>query len=304
MKSPSSFSLTLLFCVLCSFPAFSQEKPRALSDTARWAAVVNEQYWIQPDITYAVANNYTLKLDVWQRKDAKTPAPTLIYYHGGGWIFGDRTGATLLFLPFLEMGWNVINVEYRMASVSLAPAAVEDCRCALRWAVRNAKQYNIDTSRIVLTGHSAGGHLSLITGMLPEGTGLDNNCDGTEKLKVAAIINWYGMSDVADLIQGPNRKNYAVMWMGSQPDPVAIAKRVSPLTYVRAGLPPILSIHGDADAVVPYDQSRRLHQALAAAGVPNELVTIKGGGHGQFTDAELEDAYEKIDAFLRAHGLR
>jgi acetyl esterase/lipase len=91
--------------------------------------------------------------------------------------------------------------------------------------VRNAKQYNIDTDRIVLTGHSAGGHLSLITGMLPEGTGLDNNCDGTEKLKVAAIINWYGISDVTDLVQGRNHRNYAVMWMGSQPDPLTIAKR-------------------------------------------------------------------------------
>ena len=146
----------------------------------------------------------------------------MIYYHGGGWIFGDRIGATLLFLPYLEMGWNVINVEYRMANVSLAPAAVEDCRCALRWAVRNAKQYNIDINRIVLTGHSAGGHLSLITGMLPEGTGLDNNCDGTEKLRVAAIINWYGISDVADLVQGRIQKNYAVMWMGSQPDPLRL----------------------------------------------------------------------------------
>jgi acetyl esterase/lipase len=303
MKSVLRFFLILLLCGLCSLPAFSQDKTTALSATARWASTIAEQYWIQPDITYGVVNNYTLKLDVWQRKDAKTAAPTLIYYHGGGWIFGDRTGATLLFLPYLEMGWNVINVEYRMASVSLAPAAVEDCRCALRWAVRNAKQYNIDTDRIVLTGHSAGGHLSLITGMLPEGTGLDNNCDGTEKLRVAAIINWYGISDVTDLVQGRNRRNYAVMWMGSQPDPLTIAKRVSPLTYVRAGLPPILSVHGDADPVVPYDQSARLHQALTAADVPNELVTIKGGGHGQFTDAELENAYQKIRAFLRSHGL-
>ena len=140
--------------------------------------------------------------------------------------------------------------------------------------------------------------------MLPEGTGLDNNCDGAEKLKVAAIINWFGISDVADLVQGPNQKNYAVMWMGSQPDPLAIPKRVSPLTYVRAGLPPILSVHGDADPVAPYEHSVRLHEALSEAGVPNELVTIKGGGHGQFTNAELEDAYQKISAFLHAHGLK
>lgn len=304
MKLALSFYLTLLLVVLCSVPAYSQDKTAGLSDTARWASTINEQYRIQPDIIYGVANNYTLKLNVWQRTNQRTAAPTLIYYHGGGWIFGDRTGASLLFLPFLEMGWNVINVEYRMASVSLAPAAVEDCRCALRWAIKNAKQYNIDTDRIVLSGHSAGGHLSLITGMLPDGTALDNNCDGTEKLKVAAIINWYGISDVADLLAGPNRKNYAVMWMGSQPDAATIANRVSPLTYVRAGLPPILSIHGDADPVVPYDQSTRLHKALTAVGVRNELVTIKGGAHGQFKDAELEYAYQRINAFLHAQGLQ
>ncbi len=140
--------------------------------------------------------------------------------------------------------------------------------------------------------------------MLPDGTGLDNDCYGDEKLKVAAIINWYGISDVADLIRGPNLKNYAVMWMGSQTDQLAVAKRVSPLTYVRAGLPPILSIHGDADPVVPYEQSIRLHKALTAAGVPNELVTIKGGSHGQFNESEVEDTYGKIHAFLRSHGLQ
>jgi acetyl esterase/lipase len=292
-----------LFCALCSLQAAAQDGAIPLSPAARWASTISEQYLIYPDVTYGMANNYTLKLDVWQRKDAKKPAPTLIYYHGGGWIFGDRTGATLLFLPYLEMGWNVINVEYRMASVSPAPAAAEDCRCALRWAVRNAKQYNIDTDRIVLTGHSAGGHLSLMTGMLPGGTSLDHNCYGDEKLKVAAIINWYGISDVADLITGTHLKNYAVMWMGSQPDQSAIAKRVSPLTYVRSGLPPIISIHGDSDTVVPYEHSARLHKALTAAGVPNELVTIRGGWHGQFTDRELEQAYGKIHAFLCAHGL-
>lgn len=299
MKNILRFSLVVFLG--CVFTA--QIRAQSASPTEQWASTIANEYEIHPDITYGVANNYTLKLDLWQNKIAKAPVPTVIYYHGGGWVFGDRTGATLLLMPYLQLGWNVINVEYRMASVSLAPAAVEDTRCALRWAVRNAQQYNIDTKKIVLTGHSAGGHLSLITGMLPESTGLDNECYGDEKLKVAAIINWYGISDVYDLIQGPNLKSYAMMWVGSQPDAPAIAKRVSPLTYVRAGLPPIISIHGDADPVVPYAQSVRLHKALDAAGVPNELVTIKGGSHGQFTEAQDEFAYEKIRAFLRAHQL-
>src|ERR1700685_3740662 len=102
MKSAIRFSLILLFCWLCSSAVFSQDKTTALSVTARWASTVAEQYWIQPNITYGVANNYALKLDVWQRKNAKAATPTLIYYHGGGWTFGDRTGATLLFLPYLQ----------------------------------------------------------------------------------------------------------------------------------------------------------------------------------------------------------
>ena len=297
-------AILLLCCTLFAPYAAGQiSAPTKLSPAQDWAATASNHYLIFPDVQYGYANNYSLKLDVWQRKDATTPVPTVIYIHGGGWVFGDRTGATPMFLPYLEMGWNVVNVEYRMASVSLAPAAVEDTRCALRWVIRNAKQYNIDVDRIVLTGHSAGGHLSLITGMLPQGSALDNECTGDEKLRVAAIINWYGISDVGDLLQGPNQKNYALMWMGSQKDAQAIAKEVSPLTYVRSGLPPILSIHGDADPVVPYEQSVRLHKALTAAGVPNELVTIKGGGHGWFTDERTRFAYEKLHSFLRAHGL-
>jgi acetyl esterase/lipase len=273
------------------------------SEPARWAASVAGQYLIYPDRVYGVANNYQLKLDVWQKQNTKEPAPTLIYIHGGGWIFGDRTGATLQFLPYLEMGWNVVNVEYRMASASLAPAAVEDCRCALRWVVQHAAEYNVDINRIVLTGHSAGGHLALTTGLLTPEAGLDNQCFGTEPLKVAAIINWYGISDVADLIAGPNLRNYAVQWLGSQPDRAAIAKRVSPLAYVHGGNPPVLTVHGDADPVVPYLQAVRLHQALTQAGVKNELVTIHGGGHGEFTPEQVLDAFVKINAFLKAQGV-
>ncbi len=271
----------------------------AQTPTSPFSTDAGARYWVQPDIVYGSANNTPLKLDVWYPNAVKSPTPTLVYIHGGGWIFGTKETSVLEFLPFLEKGWRVVNVEYRMASNSHAPAAVEDTRCALRWVFQNAKQWNFDTTKIVLTGHSAGGHLSLITGMLPKGTTLDNNCYGDEDLKVAAIINWFGISDVNDLIDGPNVKNYAMMWMGSQKDPAEIARSVSPLTYVRAGLPPIISIHGDKDNVVPYSQSVRLHKALTEAKVKNELVTISGGGHGDFTRAEFIRAYDAIWKFLK-----
>jgi acetyl esterase/lipase len=287
--------LSSVLLVLFSFFAVNAQ------DHSAWATDVGSRYWVQPDIVYQGANNQSLKLDVWYQHDVKTPSPTLVYIHGGGWIFGTKEGSVLQFLPFLEKGWTVVNVEYRMASSSLAPAAVEDTRCALRWVYRNAAQWHFDTSKIVLTGHSAGGHLSLITGMLPEGTGLDNQCYGDEKLNVAAIINWYGITDVNDLIKGSNLKNYAVQWMGSQQNAEEIARRVSPLTYVRAGLPPILTIHGDKDDVVPYSHATRLKEALDNAKVPNQLLTIKGGGHGGFSQADYVKSYETIWAFLRQY---
>jgi len=209
-------------------------------------------------------------------------------------------------LPYLHMGWAAVNVEYRLADVSKAPAAVEDCRCALRWILRNAKEYNIDPSRLVVTGHSAGGHLALTTGMLLESDGLDNDCasDGKEpEPRVAAIVNWYGATDVGDLLAGKNRKNYALEWFGSGLNKEQIAREVSPLTYVRKDNPPMITIHGELDDVVPYDHAVRLHTALGRAGVPNQLITVKGGGHGQFADVENRRAYDAIRAFLAKYNL-
>ena len=267
---------------------------------------IGDRYWMQPDVVYGSANNTPLKLDIWYPRDNPKPTPTLVFIHGGGWIFGSKEGAVYQLLPYLERGWRVVNVEYRMAGNSLAPGSVEDTRCALRWVYRNAKQWNFDTSKIVLTGHSAGGHLSLITGMLPDGTALDNRCYADAKygdvpMKVAAIVNWYGISDVNDLIQGPNLKNYAVMWMGSMPNAAEVAKSVSPLTYVRAGLPPIITIHGDKDDVVPYAHATRLHDALAKTSNVNKLITVKGGGHGMFAQADYVTAFDEIWQFLKVN---
>jgi acetyl esterase/lipase len=268
-----------------------------------FAAKTQVGYRTFPNLTYVTANNYDAKLDMYQARDASTPQPTVIYIHGGGWTGGSKEASILSLLPYFEMGWNVVNVEYRLARVSLAPAAVEDCMCALRWVIHNAKQYNVDINRIVVTGNSAGGHLALTTGMIPAEAGLDRECPGPEALKVAAIVNWYGITDVADLLDGDNMKTYAVTWLGSMPNRVEIAKRVSPLTYVRPGLPPILTIQGDADPTVPYSHSLRLQAALEKAGVPNKLVTVPGGLHGNFKPEEYPRLYGEIRDFLTKYNL-
>ncbi len=274
-----------------------------LTGPASWSVQAGSDYRVVPNITYLVANGYEAKLDVYSRKDTETLRPTLVYIHGGGWVGGTKESSVLALLPWMEMGWNVVNVEYRLARISLAPAAVEDCLCALRWVAANAKQHGFDTNRIVVSGGSAGGHLALTTGMIPESAGLDRECPGVPLPKVAAIVNWYGITDVNDLLDGANRKTYAVAWLSSMPDREAIAKRVSPLTYVRAGLPPILTIHGDADPTVPYSHATRLQQALEEVGVKHRLFTVPGGKHGGFTAEEMQKIHAAIREFLTEIGL-
>jgi acetyl esterase/lipase len=296
----SSFARTL--ALIAAGLLLSAPSPAA-DDVMDWAAVLGNEYRVLPNITYQVGNQYESKLDVYLPRNGAKPAPTVVYIHGGGWVGGTKESVVLRLLPYMKLGMAVVNVEYRLARVSLAPAAVADCRCALRWVVEHAEEHGFDTSRIVVTGGSAGGHLSLTTGMLDSSAGLDNECPGNKPLKVAAIVNFYGITDVNDLLGGPNEKSYAVRWLGSLADAQQVARRVSPLTYVRKGLPPILTIHGDADPTVPYQHAVRLKQALDAAGVPNELLTIPGGKHGGFTNEETLQIQKTIDQFLTKHGI-
>lgn len=276
---------------------------RGQTPASDWAAVVGNEYRVTTNVTYLTASNWEAKLDVY-RPRTPGPHPTVLHIHGGGWVGGSREGVVLRTLPFLQMGFAVVNVSYRLARVAPAPAAVEDCFCGLRWIARSAKDYELDLSRIIVTGYSAGGHLALTTGMVPASAGLDRQCPGPPELpRVAAVVNWYGITDVVDLLDGQNMKTYAVSWLGSLPDREAVAKRLSPLTYVRRDLPPILTIHGDADPTVPYSHATRLHASLENAGAVSELVTIPKGRHGGFPRVEQLRAFAAVRTFLTKHHL-
>ena len=299
MRTASLVGLITFLTAALPATAFAQ-----LSPSATWATHAANNYQTAANLTYLTASNFESKLDIYYRRGVTTPQPTIVYFHGGFWAAGAKEGALMILMPWLEMGWNVVNVEYRLARVAPAPAAVEDGLCALRYLAAQAKTYNIDTNRIVVTGESAGGHLSLTSAMIPESAGLDRQCAGATPVpRPAAAINWFGVTDVGDVIDGPNRANAAMTWLGSLPNRNEIARRVSPLTYVRAGLPPILTIHGDADRVVPYQHAVRLHDGLTKAGVPNQLLTIPGGGHGNFTPEQRTTIYVTVREFLAKHGL-
>jgi acetyl esterase/lipase len=302
----------LVFVSLLFVPPTSLAQTQS-SAPDKWVDYASGDFDILPNITYSIANATELKLDLYLPKKRTPSVPTLILFHGGGWVAGMKERNVFQLLPYLSLGWAVVNVEYRLARTSLAPAAVEDCRCALRWVTIHAKEYSFDTTRIVLTGGSAGGHLALITGMLPVHSAFDRQCptdesvrwrEGTEPpVNVAAIVNWFGITDVGELLAGPNAKHYAVEWFGSLANREELARQLSPISYVRAGLPPIITIHGDEDDIVPYGQAVRLHAALEKARVPNHLITIQGAKHGGFSRQDLVNSFASIREFLRKNNI-
>jgi len=296
-----------------------------LDPVTKWATNLQYDGFASLNIAYQEANNVDLRLDVITAGPRSVARPTLINFHGGGWLEGSKDGELLYLLPYLARGMNVVNVEYRMSPQSLAPAAVEDSRCALHWVYDHAAKYGFDTSKIVVEGHSAGGHLALMTGLLRPSDGFDNECrrlsnpevpeaedqwrQGTiHDVKVAAILNFFGPVDLTKLIEGPTTRNFAVRWFGGLPNRMELAKEVSPITYVRPGSPPVITIMGDKDPAVPYSQGASLHEALDRAGVPNQFVTIHGAGHGStkpyaWNREQTLEAQQAVFAFLEKQGI-
>ena len=269
------------------------------------------EYQAQANVTYAVAGGVELKLDLYKPRAAGPPRPVLVFVHGGGWVSGAKEDAVLWLVPWLQAGWAAVNVEYRLARVAHAPAAVEDVRCALRWVDRYATDHGLDPARIVMSGDSAGGHLALMAALAPESAGLDRGCTvpypagsnswlsaPARDVKPAAVVAWYPITDVAAMLAGEGGRGYAIEWVGNRRDADAAAALVSPVRYVAAGGPPVITVHGDADKVVPYSHATKLHAALDKAGVKNRLITIPGGGHGRFPPAEMDRAYDAIEAFV------
>jgi acetyl esterase/lipase len=280
---------TLLLCIP-AVKGFGQNFSRGIAANYRIAA----------DVTYMKSGAWEGKMDIYARRGAG-PQPTLIWIHGGSMPAGTKDGQLFSLMPYLESGWNVVNLEPRLQGVTLAPATLQNTWCALRWVIHNAAMYGFDPTKIVISGASSGSWFAVTAAMTPQFEHWDEACAGNEIPRVAAVVNWYGNWDFADILQGANKKDYAAGWVQNLPNPLEIARMLAPV--VNASTPPTISIHGDADPTVPYTQSVRLHEALKAAHVKEQMITIPGGKHGGFSRAENERAFAAIEAFLKSQSL-
>jgi acetyl esterase/lipase len=279
--------LTLIGVLVFSFATgFAQTtstvSPQVSDSSKIKPVVVPPGFTSQLNVVYAKVNDWEGKMDLYLPASSGKPTPVIINIHGGGWNHGtkEEQGG---FTPYFKAGFAVANIEYRLTSQATAPAAIEDTRCALIYLIKNANALHLDPNKIVIMGGSAGGHLALMGGLLQNNHIFDTNCMGVENINVAAIIDKYGIADVNDWAYGPYIKSKsATNWLGAKKEDQNFIKSVSPISWVKSTSPPVFIVHGDADPTVPYQESVALHQALLAAGVKTEFITIPGGLHGKF----------------------
>jgi acetyl esterase/lipase len=238
-----------------------------------------------PGLIYGSAGGVELTLDLyhpdlpagWPR-----PIPAVIYMHGGGWVRGSSgsPSGVAFALEMAAEGLAVACVNYRLAPRFPAPAAILDCKTALKWLKAHGTQYGIDPDRVVAMGNSAGGHLAAMLALTRPEDGFDPHTFPAVDCSVAACVDLCGIADVAALLGADEPPIWAQAWIpDSTPDRMDLARRCSPVTYVHAQASPTLILHGDADESVPYDQSVDLERCLREAGAAVQLVTIPGAGH-------------------------
>ncbi|KTE22790.1 hypothetical protein ATE67_02400 [Sphingopyxis sp. H050] len=256
------------------------------------------------DIVYREIGARSLHLDAYIHPGSRdAPTPVIVYFHGGGWSKGARPSDADSFRAYIEAGFSVIAVEYRLAGEAPAPAAVQDARCALGWVRANAVRLRFDPERIVVFGTSAGGHIALMAGLLPEGNDIDaRQCEAAPR--PAAILDFFGPTDLAALrpVTGDLHPSVA-NWIGKRGDASEMAQHMSPVNWLTKDSPPIFIVHGDADPVVPISQSIDLEQRLTRLGVSHDYVTVERGGHGKFDPEGKALVNARLMKFLCLHKL-
>ena len=252
---------------------------------------------ITRDIVYGTADGVSLRLDA-AIPDTPGPHAAVVMVHGGAWQAGDKTHFRSLFEPFSRAGYAWFSINYRLAPKYKFPACVDDVETAIRWVKAHAAEYHVDPDRIALLGESAGGHLVELVAA---------RAAADSPLRPAAVVALYAPSDLpalatSNLARGMNVTPILKALFGrSEIDADAITqlKAASPLTYVHAGLPPFLLLHGTSDLLVPIGQSIAFQSACQAVGVPCDLVTIRNGPHGMMLWNLIDPTYkQRILTFL------
>jgi acetyl esterase/lipase len=230
------------------------------------------------DLPYREGPNLHWRLDLALKKEnGLKPRPAIVVIHGGGWREGDKSsfasrdhGLPGNIEDFADLGFVAVTINYRLAREAPFPAALEDCKCAVRWLRAHAKDYNVDPNRIGAYGNSAGGHLALMLGMVGKEGNLESNGPYHEQSsRVQAVVSDSGQVDLLYQYEHGQLKQVVGEFLGGPPDGARIAlyRKASPICQISSAVPPLLLIYGVADGQVPVETADQFVVALDRAGL-------------------------------------
>jgi acetyl esterase/lipase len=245
------------------------------------------------NLSYVADGHERQKLDLYLPKTKKR-VPLIIRVHGGAWRAGSKehTGP----LDYLDDGYAVASINYRLSQHAVFPAQIQDCKAAVRYLRANAQKYNLDPNHFGVWGASAGGHLVALLGTTGDVNEFDVGENLTVSSRVQAVVDYFGPTDFLQMdehrpLDGqvhntPDSPESQLIGGYIQDNKDKVAK-ANPITYMTKDDAPFLIVHGDMDPLVPHHQSELLEAALKKAGVPVSFYTVKGAGHGGFKDPNV-----------------
>lgn len=274
-------------------------------------SVAAQEITIFPNLTYAEVGEIKLQLDLAMPKEGDGPFPGLVLIHGGGWVGGNRHAFRQKAEEAARLGYVAATISYRLTNPDKVtgkpehpfPAQIHDCKAAVRWLRAHARDYKLDPQRIGVMGASAGGHLSLLVGLTDPQDGLEGESGPQDvSSRVHAVVNIFGPTDLLRTYEtSPGGVGFLKALCNGTPDESAeLYKQASPVHYVTKDDPPVLTLHGEKDTLVPLEQAELLDAKMKAVGVPHELVVLKGQGHG-FQGEAAQQAERAAWDFLARH---
>jgi acetyl esterase/lipase len=243
---------------------------------------------IQRDVRYAVIDGIELALDL--HLPAVADAPLVVYAHGGGFMFGDKSdGADARLGALARQGVAVASVNYRFVPQAIFPAQIHDLKGAVRWLRAHRGKFGLRTNHVAVWGASAGAYLATMVALSAGDPELEGDIGGNAGYSstVQAAVVWFGPSDlVSSGRRSPLEKQImfppfeaAVLGVEDVRQAPGLAARANALARASRDAPPFLIAHGDSDRIVPVGESLALHQAIGRAGGTSTLALLAGAGH-------------------------
>jgi acetyl esterase/lipase len=258
--------------------------------------IVNLTPEIPPDIReiknieYKNVNGKSLQLDMYIPENIQTPAPLLVFIHGGGWRSGNRSDYLVYLVDFARKGYITATVSYRLLADSCYPACAEDISDAVTWFFNNGQNYGYDPDRIALIGGSAGAHLALLTAYGWKNP--ESNVDSLRNHRIKAVVDIYGPYDMTTEY-ARNHSLVTSFIAHSFDDSPELYREASPRQYLSQGDPPTLILHGTSDELVPVSQSDSLAAKLNSLKIPYEYYRLPGWPH-------VMDIVKRVNVFTQA----